>query len=122
MRQRRARLSLLRALTDADVMFLWRTSTGRTQRQAAADLRWPYKMYWEVEAGERPLVEVPDLVEAEPIYWTPRIQCALARRHHGTTLRETAKMFGISHVTLIAWERNGDPRLVEGWGKLGYQL
>lgn len=48
--------------------------------------------------------------------------CALARRRHGLGLRETASLFGCTHVTLLAQEGRHDPELAKGWRRLGYRF
>lgn len=40
---------------------------------------------------------------------------ALARRRYGYGLRGTAGIVGVSHRTLLAWERTADARLLQFW-------
>lgn len=55
-------------------------------------------------AAGRPVMSVPDTLR-------------LYRRRSGLGLRVLAGELGVSHVTVLAWERSGDRRLVEWWEK-----
>jgi hypothetical protein len=46
--------------------------------------------------------------------------CEVARNRSGLTLREVATAAGVSHVTVLAWERRSDLRMVEFWKKQGF--
>jgi hypothetical protein len=46
--------------------------------------------------------------------------CLRARDNSGEALRAVAADIGVSHVTLLAWERRSDPRLVAYWRGRGY--
>ncbi len=41
--------------------------------------------------------------------------CQIARVRSGRNLRPLADDVGVSHVTVLAWERRSDRRLVEFW-------
>lgn len=106
----------LRRPTPAERLWLWRRTTSLTQADAAARLGVPLRRYQRAEAGENS-VQVPRGAPRP----TLGDLCALARRRSRLGLRAAAARLGISHVTLLAWERGSDPRLVEGWRVLGFR-
>lgn len=73
-------------------------------------------------AMERDMVPVPTSWGDRGERMCVAALCALARRRNGRPLRAVAESFGISHVTLLAWERAGEPRLVRAWERRGYKF
>jgi transcriptional regulator with XRE-family HTH domain len=107
----------LRKWTKGEQLWLWRRAGEYTQEEAARRLKIGERHYWEAENDLVSRATVA--LEGEPGLGD---LCALARRRHGLLLRATAQMMGVSHVTLLAWERVGDPRLVNAWKNKGYLL
>jgi transcriptional regulator with XRE-family HTH domain len=88
---------------------------AQTQAQRARKMKISERRYNRIERG----LEEGPTTESEA---TMGDLCALARRRHGLDLRATAALFGVTHVTLLGWERAGEPRLVAGWKRLGYRF
>src|SRR4051812_25526731 len=101
----------LRRRTPGEGLWLWRRSLELTQAQAASVHKVSERRYnyWETDR------ERPDPCR---VFYSPTggDLCALARRRDGRPLRDLAAALGAgSHVTLLAWEREGDPRLMAAW-------
>lgn len=110
----------LRTMTTAEQLWAYRRLHGWTQDRAAAEFGMTSKTYWWIENGviRRAL---PECINETHIA-APGVLCALARRRHGLTFRQTAAMLGISHVTLSLWEWTGERRLVDAWRSKGYDF
>lgn len=105
-------------LSDGERLWFLRTKAGKSQRQAAMDYGTFEKRYWEMEVDQRPFPgEMVSIIRL-----TPADKCALARRRAGLKLRGTARSFGVSHVTLLAWESSGDKRLIAHWRAQGFKF
>lgn len=108
----------LSARTPAEELWLWRRSKGLTQRQAAARLG--------VGRGRLSRAERDGVLEPPHAAWRPVSDpgtpalLALARRRSGLGLRGVADAAGISHRTLLAWERDGAEALVAWWERRGF--
>lgn len=62
-----------------------------------------------------------DLTDLDPERFpTLGSMCVVARDRSGMTLRTVAATAGVSHVTVLAWERRSDLRLVEFWRSRGF--
>ena len=109
-------------LTAGERLWLFRRRMGKTlQRQAEAYgvSQWRYTE-WE---HDRPTGEPQPWVRVDPL--NVGEQCALARRRSGWPLRRVARESGLSHVTVLKWEREeaetvGNPlwewwELTRGW-------
>lgn len=48
--------------------------------------------------------------------------CREARKKSGLTLHELASEIGISHMSVLAWERKADPRLISYWQECGMEF
>ena len=48
--------------------------------------------------------------------------CRIARSREGHPLKDLAVAVGVSHVTVLSWEKRSDPRLVAFWRELGYRF
>ena len=48
------------------------------------------------------------------------LECVVARLRSGKTVKEVAQEIGVSHVTLLLWERVCDAKLIEWWRRKGY--
>lgn len=48
--------------------------------------------------------------------------CRAARLRSGEGLRDVAALADVSHVTVLAWERRSDSRLVEFWRGRGFRF
>jgi hypothetical protein len=96
---------------------MWRRAHGLTQEEAASHFGVHRKKYWKIEAGRLTANPLPPILN-----WAKGDLCALARLRHGKRFRETASMIGISHVTLSAWEKTGDKRLIKFWKSMGYRF
>jgi transcriptional regulator with XRE-family HTH domain len=104
--------------TPAEELWLWRRSRGLTQRGAAALLG--------VGRGRLSRAERDGVLGLPHAAWRPvsdpgtDLLLALARRRFGRGLRATADAAGISHRTLLAWERDGSEALVAWWERRGF--
>lgn len=102
--------------TRGEQLWLWRRRFKLTQASAARSLLISEYIYHESEndrSGKAP---------ARSIRPTPGELCALARRRHGLGLLGTARLLGLTHVTMLARERRCDPSLITSWQKLGYEF
>jgi hypothetical protein len=114
----------LRKLTQGEKLWLWRRShawgggsRGLTQFQAAVCWKMPVKRYWECETDRVTWV-------GGKFSCSPKVGdlCALARRRSGLTLRKVARLLHISHVTVLAWEKYNEIKLVQGWKRMGWRF
>jgi len=109
----------LKQWTPGEYFWLDRWARQETQAQAAKRWRVSENHYLFVETDR-------EVMGGDKIYPkltpSPGCLCALARRRHGLGLQKTARLLGTSHVTLLAWERSSDPRLVSAWKRLGYSF
>jgi DNA-binding XRE family transcriptional regulator len=102
--------------TDGEKLWVDRTRLKKTQAQSALILGISERTY---HSYERDKVEYPWV--PPPTTTRSGLLCALARRRDGRPLRQLAKVLKAgSHVTLLKWESQDDPRLVEAWKKQGY--
>lgn len=108
----------LRTLTEGEKLWLWRHRLGLTQQLAADHYTVCKRYYVEAELGRR-----------HEKFLTARVgllnvdeQMALARRRCGRGLLGTATLAGVCHVTLLARERAGDPRLLAFWEGRGFRF
>lgn len=111
---------LIRDLTKrtvAEELWLSRRSSGLTGRQMATRLGLTHNRYWNIEGGR---VE-PKKLKVKPVA-RPELPLllSLARKRSGMGLWETAEKVGVSHVTLLEWERTADERLIAFWEKRGF--
>lgn len=106
----------LRRRTPAEDIWLWRRGSGRTQTEMAALWNCGRTTFWKYESG---LLELPPTYRGHS---RPGIRelLPLARRRAGLTTAALAGRLGISRVTLAAWEREVDSRLVAWWLKRGW--
>ena len=111
--------------TNAEILWTWRRRAGvsLTQPEAAERLGVPRKLHWKMENGKVEFWLHPNIRRYRNCM-SLSDKCALARRRVQFFFghKELARRFGISHVTLIEWERTGDHRLVEAWKKEGFQF
>ncbi len=115
----RAKNLNLRKRSFGEHMWLWRRQKGITQAEAGALHFISEKRYCAAEndrGGEEKFVPWPDVTVSEGDL------CALARRREGIGLWEAGRLAGVSHVTLLAWERGSDPRLKKMWEGRGYRF
>ena len=95
------------ALTRGEERWLRRLRAGLSQAQLARVLGASRSARGRAEADPAPGTAGLRLDPAERL--------RLARRRSGCGLRETARRVGVSHVTLLRWERDADPRLRDFW-------
>ena len=111
-------------LTKAEQLWLWRQKRGYTQTEAADHLGVTKKQYYKAEAGLKEYDEIKFL--AVKLNGNKEnnlgLLCRLARRRHGEGLHGTARLFAISHMTLLSRESRADPALITAWEKFGYQF
>lgn len=106
--------------TPAEELWLWRRSKGLSQKAAAKALG--------VGRGRLSRAERDGVLGAPGGGWRPikapgtDLLLALARRRYGKGLRRTAAEAGISHRTLILWERAGSPDLAAWWERRGWRF
>jgi len=105
--------------TAAEELWLSRKAARLTQAAYAAQLGIPRNT---LATAERhgPSAALKRRVPAKTTPTTPLL-LALARRRAGG-LRELAGKLGVSHRTLLLWERAGDPRLVLWWVEHGWKF
>ena len=101
--------------TSGERLWLWRKRAGLTQIQAARMIRVGRNHYREMELDREP-------APFRPLDTTTELVLALARRRLGKGLRETARLVGVSHRTLLLWEKEADPRLVGFWKAKGLRF
>lgn len=109
----------LTVLHPSELFWVWRRRWNLSQDTAATLLGMPRTRYQQIERGsreERPPANVRTLIPN----LTDRL--VLARRRCGLGLHPTALAAKTSHVTLLKMEREGDPRLVAFWRRLGYRF
>lgn len=109
----------LTKLTPGEALWLARRRAGRTLGEEAAARGCGRRQLLEAEQGRRAAprghggpVEGPTLPEA----------LRLARRRWGAALGGLATALGVSRVTVHAWERRGDARLVLFWRRQGMRF
>lgn len=108
--------------TPGEELWLARKATGLTSYEAASRAGVGRNAYREAELDRNPgptpfktgLLKVsrPSLA----------LLLALARRRSGYGLAKIVRAAGRSKVTLLAWERAGDPRLVSFWEGRGFNF
>jgi DNA-binding XRE family transcriptional regulator len=108
----------LKRWTTGEHFWLARMDDGITQAEAARLEGISEKRYGLIETDRTE----PNSGRPLPRPYTVGQLCALARRRHGLSLRATAKLMGVSHVTILLWERDSEPRLAAGWRHLGYRF
>ncbi len=102
----------------AEELWLWRKSRGATQRRAAEALGVGRNR---LQAAERDAAHALPDAPWRPIRAVPTpLLLALARRRSGLGLRGVAAAAGISHRTVILWERSGADPLVAWWERRGF--
>lgn len=97
-----------------------RTRLGHTQAKVAKRLGISERKYNHVERdlAEYEYEYAPPPASTDPVHLLP-----LARRRDGRDLHTLAAELGAgSHVTLLAWERSADPRLIRAWKRLKYRF
>ena len=105
----------------------WLDRWMRRETQAQAAKRWRNSERWygliETDRHHDVVVRIIPSNNMLPLLKPPLgCLCALARRRHDLGLQKTARLLGTSHVTLLAWERSSDPRLISAWKRLGYSF
>lgn len=108
-------------LTIGERYWIARRVAGTTQAEMARRLRISEKQYNKLE---RDLTDLPNGFQVPKMPKEPAGHlCALARRRDGRGLRKLAEILGAgTHVTLLAWEAEGDIRLQMAWEKLGFSF
>lgn len=109
----------LRKRSNGEKLWFWRRQKGLTQAEAGVIHSISEKRYCAIENDreeDERLVPWPDVPTSEGDL------CALARRRERIGLWEAGRLAGISHVTLLAWERASDPRLRKMWEGRGYRF
>lgn len=103
--------------TKGEKLWLWRQANDLSQAEAAAKLGLTPKQVWKMEADLKDYEIEPTNVTADL-----GLLCRLARRRHGVGLYQTARLLGISHMTLLQREQQGHPALAAAWKGLGYRF
>jgi DNA-binding XRE family transcriptional regulator len=107
----------LRKRTVGERFWLIRTHERQTQAQVAKAIGISERLYNHIERNI--VASRPPGAAFKP---SPGLLCALARRRDGRSLRSVAKALGISHVTLLVWEKTDCPELVKMWKRRGYEF
>lgn len=101
--------------TPAEWLWARRRAAGLGIPAAAKALGIGRTTYGLCEQGQHPIPPPRGpMVRPEP---TLPVLLALARRRSGMGLVRIAKALRISRVTLLRWEREADPRIIEFWSK-----
>lgn len=106
----------LNVRTPGEELWIWRRAMGFDQAQAGQYFYISEDAYWRAES------DIGKKLDPEPVEPTLGDLCALARRRHGLTMHATARLLGMSHVTLAKRERAGCRELVKAWKGLGYRF
>jgi DNA-binding XRE family transcriptional regulator len=104
----------LRILSPGEQLWAWRRAAGHSQAVAAGLLGVCRTTLWRAEA------DVATAVQGIPPVSAAGVALPLARRRQGWGLEGTACRVGVSHVTLLRMEREGDRRLREFWVGRGF--
>jgi len=106
---KRPRHPLNAPLTKGEISWLARKQRHETQREyrtrhhlTAAELR-------EAETDPAPSGGPPP----SSLDWPSRLR--LARRRSGLRLRDVARCLGVTTMTVLTWEREGDQRMIRFW-------
>lgn len=109
---------MMRALepkTPAEHLWTQRRAAGLGIHAAARALGMGHTTYWRCERGEHPIPALRGpLARAKPGL---HVLLALARRRSGLGLAGVAAALKVSRVTVLKWERETDPRIIEFWSK-----
>lgn len=108
----------LTRLTRGETLWAWRLQNGLTQARAGKRLGISRHRVSAIETGLPGGRILATLLRN----FTPTLgtMLALARRRYGLGLLRTAEAIGVSAVTLLAWERRADPRLLTFWARRGF--
>lgn len=99
-------------LTPGERLWLVRQRAGKTLRAMARDYELTEWQYAEWEHDRRD--GIPN-IPVTPRRLTHGEQCAIARRRADLNLRRVAKLAGISHVTVLKYERMDTPTMLWHW-------
>lgn len=112
----------LKKLTAGESLWLWRTRQGWSQKAAARYLRLSRIPLVQMELDRRDLLPMSVLGTAMSgsTHISVGEMCRLARRRSGVDLRRVAKRAGVSHMTVLKWERTCNPRLRTYWRGRGF--
>ena len=112
--------------TTGERLWLIRRSLGLTQKAMGKRLGVCERTYWAAERDLGPTGKLVRAVGPKSLDKAPNPSlgalCALARRRWRRSLAETADLFDISHVTLLLWEHESEPRLRTAWEGFGYRF
>jgi len=106
-------------LTEAERLFLWRSRKRMNQTQAARTFKRSRQYYSWMELGRRPVPKGAARI-TYPVHGREVLR--LLRRRSGKTLEEIGRSIGVSRPTVMHFERETDPRLVEFWRGRGYPV
>lgn len=112
----------LRRLTDWEVLWLIRLRQRKTQPEMAKHHGMCRAVYVQIELGRRPLPEtLRSAIQRElRMDIRPAEMLRLARKRWGRGLRSVAGTAGVSHMTLLDWEKWAEKRLVDFWRARGF--
>ena len=102
--------------TPGEDAWLSRKDRGLTQAEEARRLRVSRTTLWGLETGLAPL-RSDRRVRFDP---SSSDLLLLARRRSGLGLHGVARAAGVSHPTVLDWERRGNPRLIRFWEGRGF--
>lgn len=111
-------MSDLRRRTKGEDLWLWRRCERLTQRAAAGVLGVGRVTLQGMEADA--LHGAPDHAWRQVSRPSKTLLLALARRRSRLSLSRISSLVGASHVTVLRWEDEGDPRLVTFWEGRGF--
>lgn len=109
--------------TPSEALWVWRHRQGLSFIAAAKKLKVGPNLYSKMENDRHELTEraVALLARQVKVKFTG-LDLLLARRRYGEGLRGTATLLKVSHMTLLAWEKERDPRLVQFWKDKGFNV
>jgi len=108
----------LKDRTKGEELWLWRHAAGLTQRAAARRLGVGRVTLQGMERDA--LRDAPDRAWRLVSKPSRTLLLALARRRSRLSLSRISSLVGASHVTVLRWEDEGDPRLATFWEGRGF--
>lgn len=110
-------------MTDGERLWVWRKfRTGLSRPQLMEQLNFGRSRVSEMENDRYPVwirledgAVVPLRIRMTAASLKLPERLALARRRSGLSLREVARLYGVSHVTLLKLERAGSVDLLNWW-------
>lgn len=111
-------LTGVKSLTSGERLLVARERNGIHQDVAARKAGVSEKAYAAAELDRKPF---PGRLPGLGMVTLPE-RLGLARRRSGEALAAVARMLRVSRVTVLAWERRGNPALRHFWERRGFRF